>query len=91
MNDLEREFRDTLQQHQGDAPPLDVTDARRTAGRARRRQARNVVLSVIAGAVVIVALAAPGGLLRADRSPTVLDQPSPSPTCVGPNDTEPGP
>lgn len=82
MNDLERDIRDTLLHHEDDAPPLDISDARRAAGRARRRQARNVVVGVIAGAAVIVALVAPGGLLRADRPPTVLDQPSPSPTSV---------
>ena len=98
MNDLERQVRDTLFRHQDDAPRFDISDARGTARRTRRRQARNVAIGAIGAAVVIVAFAGLGGLVRADRSPTVLDTPSPSQTSIptpGPDDAEvhgwPGP
>lgn len=49
----------------------------------RRRQVWTVVVGAIAGAaVVIVASAGLGGLVRTDRAPAVLDRPSPSPTSV---------
>ena len=90
MNDLEQEVRDTLLRHQGEAPSFDVSDARRAAGRAHRRQVRNVVVGGIAGAaVVIVAFAGLGELIRADRSPKVLNPPSPSRMCVA-TGTAPG-
>lgn len=91
MNDLEREVRDTLLRHRDDAPSFDTSEARRVAGRARRRQARNAVVGMVGAAAVIVAFAGPGGLVRADRPPTVLDRPSSSPTPVetpGPDDAE---
>jgi len=81
MNDLEHEIRDTLRRHEGDAPAFEISEARRTAGRARRRQVRNVVVGAIAGAaVVVVAFAGLGQLARADRPPAVLNRPSPSQT-----------
>ena len=90
MNDLEREVRDTLLRHQDDAPGIDVSDARRGAGRARRRQLRNVVVGGIAGAAaVIMAIAGFGGLVRADRQPALLDPPTTPPMCMatsGPED-----
>ncbi len=86
MNDLERQVRDTLLRHQDDAPPFDISDARRTARRTRRRQARNVVVGAIGVAALIMAFAGLGGLVRADRSPTVLDTPSPSLPPPGPAD-----
>jgi hypothetical protein len=84
MNDLERQVRETFLRHQVDAPSLDTAEARRAAGRGRRRQARNVVIGAIVGtAVVIVAFAGTSGPLRADRPPTVLDSPPSSlPTSV---------
>ena len=86
MNDLERQVRDTLLRHEDDAPPFDISDARRAARRTRRRQARNVVVGAIGAAAVIVAFAGLGGLVRADRSPTVLDKPSPSLPTPAPDD-----
>lgn len=86
MNDLERQVRDTLLRHQDDAPRFDVSEAHRAAGRARRRQVRSVVVGAIGAAAVIVAFAGIGGLVRADRSPTVLDTPSPSLPTPGPDD-----
>ncbi len=92
MNDLEREVRDTLLRHQDDAPSFDTSEAHRVAGRAHRRQVRNVVIGGIAGiATVIVAFAGLGGLVRADRPPIVLDRPPSSPMCVvkpGPDEAE---
>jgi hypothetical protein len=83
MNDLEQEVRDALLRHQADTPQLDISDARRAAGRAHRRQVRNLIVGgVVGAAVVIVTIGGIGGLLRADRSPTVLDRPSPPPMCV---------
>ena len=88
MNDLEREVRDTFLRHQDDALSFEISDASRAAGRARRRQVRNMVVGGIAGAAaVIVAFAVLGGLMRADRSPTVIDQPLSPSTCVA----KPGP
>ena len=99
MNDLEQEVRDTLLRHQADVPMLELSDAPRVAGRAHRRQARNLVIGGIAGAaVVIFAIAGLGGLVRADRTPTVLNPPPSPPMCVataGPVDADvrgwPGP
>ena len=83
MNDLEQEVRDALLRHQADTPPLDISDARRAAGRAHRRQVRNLIVGgVVGAAVVIVPIGGISGLLRADRSPTVLDRPPPPPMCV---------
>ena len=83
MNDLERNIRDTLAGHESDAPAFDVADARRAAGRAHRRQVRNVGVGAIAGAAAaFVAFAGLGGLMRADRPSTVLHPPSSPPTCV---------
>jgi hypothetical protein len=92
MNDLEHEIRETLRHHESDAPTFDSSDARRAAARTRRRQIVNVT-GVGLGTLVIVIGFAVGlsGLVRADRSPTVLDTPSPSQTSVptrGPNDQE---
>ncbi len=86
MNDLERQVRDTLLRHQDDAPSFDISDAPRVARRTRRRQTRNVVVGAIGVAAVIVALAGLGGLVRADRAPTVLDTPSPSLSTPPPDD-----
>jgi hypothetical protein len=83
MNDLEREIRDTLRRHEHDAPTFDASDARRAAGRTRRRQILNVAGVGVGTLVVAVALVASlGGLVRADRSPIVLDTPSPSQTSA---------
>lgn len=79
MNDLEHEIRDTLRRHEGDAPASDPSDARRAADRTRHRQIQNVAGVGVGTLVVAIALVAGlGGLVRADRSPTVLDTPSPS-------------
>ena len=88
MNDLEQQVRDTLLRHQDDAPLFDMSDAREIARRTRRRQARNVVVGAIGAAAVIVALAGLGGVVRADRSPTVLDTPSPSLQAPAPADAD---
>jgi hypothetical protein len=82
MNDLERDIREMLLRHQGDVPMSDVSEARRVASRVRRRELRNVVGAAIAAVVVIVAVVGVGGLVRADRPPAVIDQPTPSPTCT---------
>jgi len=82
MNDGERPVRDALPRHRDDAPALDTSEVHRAAGRPRRRQIRTVVVGAIAGAaVVIVASAGLGGLMPSDRTPAVLDPPTPSPTC----------
>ena len=86
MNDLEQQVRDTFLRHEDEAPLFDISDARRVAGRTRRRQTRNVVVGAIGAAAVIAALAGLGGLVRADRSPTVLDTPSPSLSTPPPDD-----
>jgi hypothetical protein len=79
MNDLEHEIRDTLRRHEDDAPAFEISQARHTAGRARRRQIRNAVVGAIVGvAAVFVAFAGLGQIARADRSPTVINRPSPS-------------
>lgn len=88
MNDLEQQVRDTLLRHQDDAPAFDISDAPRVARRTRRRQARNVVVGAIGAAAVIVALVGLGGIVRADRSPTVLDTPSPSVSTPPPTDAD---
>ena len=91
MNDLEREVREALFRHHDEAPLFDISDARRVAGRARQRQVWTVIGGGIAAAVVvIVTIAGVGGLVRADRPPTLLDPPSGSPRCMAterPGDT----
>jgi hypothetical protein len=83
VNDLEREIRDTLLRHQDDAPAFDPSEARRAAGRARQRQARNVAVGgTLVAAAAIVGIVGFGGFVRADRPPTVIDRPSPTPTCT---------
>jgi hypothetical protein len=83
LNDLEREIRDTLLRHQDDAPAFDISEARRAAGRARQRQARNVAVGgTLVAAAAIVVIAGFSGFVRADRPPTVIDRPSPTPTCT---------
>jgi hypothetical protein len=79
MNDLEHEIRETLRRHENDAPAFDASDARRVAGRTRRRQIVNVAGAGIGALVVVIGLVAGiSGLVRADRSPTVIDSPLPS-------------
>jgi len=51
MNDLESRIRDAFRDHEGDAPVLDPTDARRTVVRTRRRQALNAAGAGIAAVV----------------------------------------
>jgi len=89
MNDLEREIREALRHHEDDAPTLDASDARRAAGRSRHRQIMNVAGAGVVTLVVLIGLVVGlGGLIRADRSPTVIDRPTvldppcPSPTSV---------
>ena len=81
MNDLEHEIRETLRRHEGDMPSLVPEDARDAAGGARRRQIVNVASTGAVTLVLVIGLVAGlGELVRADRSPTVLDTPSPSQT-----------
>ncbi len=76
MNDLDAQIRDTLRRHEDEAPLFDASDARRASRRTRRHQMLNVAaISVSTLAVVIGLVAGVGGLLRADRGPTVLHQP----------------
>ena len=76
MNDLEREIRETLHRHEYDAPPFDPSDAGRALGRTRRRQILNVAaLGIGSAALVVGVVAGLGGLVRADRGPTVLKPP----------------
>ncbi len=89
MNDLEHEIRETLHRHEDDAPTLDASDARDAAGRTRHRQIVNVAGVGIGTLVLVIGLVAGlGGLVRADRSPTVIDRPTvldrscPSPTSA---------
>ena len=88
MNDLETQIRDALRRHENDAPSLDPSDARRAAGRTRRRQVLNVAtVGVGTLALVIGLVAGLGGLLRAARSPTVMHRP---PSVVSPSPSEAG-
>lgn len=90
MNDLERVVHETLLRHQGDAPLLEIADARRLARQAHRRQVRNVVVGGIAGAAVMIGgIAGFDGLLRMDGPPTGSNPPSPSRMCVA-TGTAPG-
>ena len=89
MNDLEHEIRETLRRHEGDAPTFDASDARRAAGRTRRRQIVNVAGLGVGTLIIAIGLVAGFNTLeRADRSPTVIDrptvfgQPCPSPTSA---------
>ena len=85
MNDLEREIRETLRHHEGDAPTFDSSDARHAAARTRRRQIVNVAGVGLGTLVIVIGLVVGlGGLVRADRSPIVLDTPSPSQTSTPP-------
>lgn len=84
MNDGERQDRDSLLREGDDTPALDTSEARREAGRPRRRQTRNVAAGVVAAAIVFAVF--PG--LDGHRPPSVLDELSPSPTSVTtPNET----
>jgi hypothetical protein len=79
MNDLESQLRDAFRGHEGDAPALDLSDARQIAGRTRRRQIMNAVVAGIAGiALVIGAAAGVGVLVRADRVPADPAPPAPA-------------
>jgi len=51
MNDLESRIRDAFRDHEGDAPVLDPTDARRTVVRTRRSEALNAAGAGIAAVV----------------------------------------
>ena len=78
MNDLESRISDELRRREGDAPALDLSDARQIVGRTRRRQILNASVAGIGALAVVVALTAGlGGLVRADRIPA--DQPLPTP------------
>ncbi len=92
MNDLEREIRETLRDHEHGAPTSDRSDAQHAAARTRRRQIVNVAGVGLGTIVIVIGLVVGlGGLVRADRSPTVLDTPSPSETSLptpGPSDQE---
>ena len=81
MNDLEHEIRETLRHHEDEAPTFDSSDALHAAARTRRRQIVNVAGVGLGTLVVVIGLVAGlGELVRADRSPTVIDRPTPSPT-----------
>jgi hypothetical protein len=81
MSDLESKIRDELRGHEGDAPAFDLPGARHIARRTRRRQIVNAAGAGIGALAVVVALTSGfGGLLRADRGPTPVDTPPPSPS-----------
>jgi hypothetical protein len=86
MNDLEHEIRETLHRREDDAPTLDASDVRRAAGRTRRRQIVNVACAGIGTLVLVIGLVLGlGGLVRADRGPTVIDRPTvPDQSCPSP-------
>jgi hypothetical protein len=77
MNDLELEIRETLRRHEDDAPTFVASDARRAAGRSRRRQIMNVagVGTLIVAAVALVFSGV--GQIRTARIPA--DRPMPTP------------
>ena len=80
MNDLETRIRTEFHGREGHAPAFDVADARQIAGRTRRRQILNATSAGVGALAVVVALTSGlGGLLRADRTSTPIDAPSPSP------------
>jgi hypothetical protein len=85
MNDLERQIRDALLRHEADFAPFEIPDVRRVAGRARRRQARNLVGGALG--VVIVALATGSILVRSltlDGMPVDRPvEPKPAPAASG--------
>ena len=90
MNDLEHEIRDALRRHEGDAPRLDAQDTRRAASRTRHRQIVNVASTGAVTLVLVIGLVAGlGGLMRADRSKTVVDRPSPSVVIATPSPSGP--
>jgi hypothetical protein len=89
MNDLDRQIRDALRRHEGDAPALDASDARHAAARTRRRQIVNVAGVGLGTLVIVIGLVVGvNGWVLADRSPTVIDSPTelegacPSPASV---------
>ena len=68
-------IRDTLLRHRADAPRFDSSDARRVAVRARRRQARNVVVG-IAGAAAVIGGARGNRRTRASESTSYRSRPA---------------
>ena len=83
MNDLEAQLRDAFRGHEGDAPVLDPTDARRTTVRTRRRQALNAAGAGIAAVAIAVATLTGFDAIR--TAPVPADTPAPTPDVLREN------
>jgi Tol biopolymer transport system component len=73
MNDLESQIRTAFHGHEGDAPRFDLSDARRIAGRTRRRQIVNAAGAGIA--TVAIAVATLTGVDAIRTAPAPADTP----------------
>jgi Tol biopolymer transport system component len=83
VNDLESRIRDSFRGHEGDAPVIGPTDARRTAVQTRRRQALNAAGAGIA--TVAIAVVALTGVDAIRTAPVPADRHAPAPAFMREN------